>query len=284
MAERLNGIIKALESGKHAHVCFAQPDPDSAIALSTSDYTGCVYELEHNPWDITKLKDGLQWMLNRGQILKSGTLAPRVTPIVRIPPNGNEMNQWVAKQALDIGVYGVVFPHISTVEQAYNAVAACRYPRLKDKPIYEPAGIRGDAPGTAARYWGISNQEYYQVADVWPLAPQGEILAVLMIEDTVGIANLKDILKNVPGIGVILIGEGDLSQELGVPRQYMHPTVVEAMDEVVARCKEANVVVGHPHVDQENIGWIVEKGYRWLMTSPGRSYAALNKAKEVAGS
>jgi 4-hydroxy-2-oxoheptanedioate aldolase len=283
MADRLNGVIKQLEAGKHAHVCFAQPDRESALALSGSDYDGIVFEMEHNPWDIAALRDGLQWMLNRGQILKSGTLAPQVTPIVRIPPNGGEQNQWVAKQALDLGVYGIVWPHISTVEQAYNAVGACRYPRLKDKPIYEPAGIRGDAPGSAARYWGITNQEYYKKADVWPLAPEGEILCILMIEDTVGIANLPDILKNVPGIGLILIGEGDLSQELGVPRQYMHPTVVEAMDQVVATCKQYGVAVGHPHVDTENIGWIVEKGYRFLMTSPGRSYGALDKARQLTG-
>jgi 4-hydroxy-2-oxoheptanedioate aldolase len=118
---------------------------------------------------------------------------------------------------------------------------------------------------------------------VWPLNPDGEVLAVLMIEDTVGIANLPDILKNVPGIGVILIGEGDLSQELGVPRQYRHPSVVGAMDEILARCKEANVPVGHPHVDSENIEWVLEKGYRWLMTSAGRSYGDLNKARDLTG-
>ena len=57
---------------------------------------------------------------------------PPVTPMVRIPVNGVEMAQWHAKQALDIGCYGIVFPHISTVEEAANAVGACRYPRLKN--------------------------------------------------------------------------------------------------------------------------------------------------------
>jgi hypothetical protein len=28
---------------------------------------------------------------------------------------------------------------------------------------------------------------------------------------------------------------------------------------------------------------VLEKGYRWLMTSPGRSYGALNKARELTG-
>src|SRR5690606_12215034 len=113
--------------------------------------------------------------------------------------------------------------HVSTVAEAYSAVAACRYPRLRDKPLYEPAGVRGDGPAAAMRYWGVSQQDYYRKADVWPLAPDGEILVILMIEDTAGMSNLRDMLKEVPGIGAILIGEGDLSQELGIPRQYDHP-------------------------------------------------------------
>jgi 4-hydroxy-2-oxoheptanedioate aldolase len=71
--------------------------------------------------------------------------------------------------------------------------------------------------------------DYYAKADVWPLAPQGEILVGLMCESTQAIENLDDILANVPGIGFILIGEGDLSQELGFPRQYEHPEVLDAM-------------------------------------------------------
>ena len=191
--------------------------------MSTSKYDGCVFEMEHNPWDGRALRDCLQYLLNRGQIVKSGSVAPAVTPMVRIPANGVEKNQWHAKQALDLGCYGIIWPHISTVEEAYNAVAACRYPRLKNAPLYEPAGIRGDGPTAAARYWGLSQQEYYKKADVWPLAPEGEILVILQIEDTRGVENLDDILKNVPGIGAVLIGEGDLGQELGFPRQYEHP-------------------------------------------------------------
>ena len=51
-----------------------------------------------------------------------------------------------------------------------------------------------------------AQQEYYQRADVWPLSPQGEILVVIQIEDTQGIKNLPDMLKDVPGIGTVLIG------------------------------------------------------------------------------
>ena len=130
-----------------------------------------VFEAEHNPYDIGTLRDCLQYMLNRRQILDRGSLSPAVTPIIRIPANGGEMNQWLAKQVLDIGAYGLVCPRVSTVEQAYNAVASCRYPDRRLRHAYEPAGLRGDQPVHAARYWGITPQECYAKADVWPLVP-----------------------------------------------------------------------------------------------------------------
>jgi 4-hydroxy-2-oxoheptanedioate aldolase len=193
------------------------------------------------------------------------------------------MAQWQAKQALDLGAYGIIWPHISTVDQARNAVAACRYPRLKTAPRYDPPGIRGDGPGTAVRYWGVTQPEYYSRADVWPLDPKGEILVTLMIEDLEGIANLADMLKQVPGIGAILIGEGDLSQELGVPRQYEHASVLEKMAYVVKTCNEHNVPVGHPHVDSKNVERVLAEGYRILMPAPTRSYAGLEKGLQLSG-
>ena len=272
-------MISALEKGQHCFTSFSPPDISNAVAFATAPYDGIVFEMEHNPWDPLVLRDLLQYMLNRGQIVESGSLTPCVNPMVRVPSNGNEMAQWQAKQALDLGCYGIVFPHISSVQEAYNAVAACRYARPKNKPLYEPVGIRGDGPTQAVRYWGLSQQEYYERADVWPLNPKGELLAVLMIEDTAGMNCLDEMLKNIPGIGTILIGEGDFSQELGYPRQYDHPVVVEAMAQVVATCKENNVAVGHPHVSSANVKWVIEQGYRFLMASPERSYNGLNMGR-----
>ena len=280
---RLNGVIRSLEQGLPAFSAFANPDVDTAIAYSTSKYDSVVFEGEHNPWDIRALRDCLQYLLVRGQIANSGSVAPSVTPIVRVPPNGGEKSQVFAKQALDLGAYGIVWPHISEVDQAYNAVAACRYPRLRSAPLYEPAGLRGDGPASAVRYWGITQQEYYTRADVWPLNPAGELFVLLMIEDTVGIANLPDMLENVPGIGAILIGEGDLSQELGHPRRYEHPEVLSAIAQVVATCKRFDVPVGHPHVNANNVERILGEGFRFLMAAPERSYGPLEKGLALAG-
>jgi 4-hydroxy-2-oxoheptanedioate aldolase len=280
---RLNGVIKALEEGKTAFVGFAPVDIESAAALASAPYDGIAFEMEHAPMSAPGLRDALQYMLDRRQILEGGTLAPKVTPLVRIPPNGGEMNQWIAKQVLDIGVFGIIFPHVSTVAEARNAVSACRYPRLPTSPIDDPPGVRGDAPVRAARYWGLSQQEYYARADVWPLAPQGEILAILQCEEMRAIDNLPHILQEVPGIGVVLIGEGDLSQELGHPRDYEHPVVADAINSILNICQEHHVPCGHPHPHARNIERLIASGYRFLMPSAPRSFAVLDQGRKLAG-
>ncbi len=281
--QRLNGIIRAFEQGKPAFTAFAKLDTQTAAEMTDAPYDGIVYEMEHNPYDVTALGNALQYMLNRKAIAESGSVAPAVTPLGRIPANGVEMNQSFAKQVLDRGVYGVIWPHVATVAQAYNAVASCRYARPKNAPLYEPKGARGDGPANAARYWGLSQAEYYAKADVWPLVPDGELLVGLMCESTEAIENLDDILSNVPGIGFILIGEGDLSQQLGYARQYEHPVVLDAMRQIVETCKKHHVVVGNPHTTAKNLERLLGEGYRFLMSAPSRSYGVVGKGRELTG-
>jgi len=90
-------------------------------------------------------------------------------------------------------------------------------------------------------------------------------------------------LEEVPGIGVVIIGEGDLSQDLGFPRQYDHPTVAGAIDEILAICKQYNVPCGHPHVDSNNIEALLDKGFRYLMPAPVYSFTTLELGRKVSG-
>jgi len=278
MSDRLNGILRAWESGRPAMSAFAQADRQSALGMSTAPYDGLIFEMEHNPWDMNALSDAMQYLLNKKQLVASSTLATGMTPLVRVPANGREMNQAYAKQALDRGAYGIIWPHVATVAQAYNAVSACRYARPKTAPLYEPVGQRGDGPSSAARYWGLSQADYYAAADVWPLAPKGELLVGLMIESVEAIENLDDILANVPGIGLCLIGEGDLSQELGLARQYDHPEVLDAMAKIVATCRKHKVAVGNPHTTAKNVDRLIDEGYNFLMQGPVKTYPAIERA------
>src|SRR5258708_36763097 len=115
---RLNGVIKALEQGKVAFCGFASPDIETATALAGSPFDGVAFEMEHAPMSPPVLRDALQYMLDRRQLVQGGTLAPQVTPFVRIPPHGGEINQWVPQHVLDTVVFGIISPPPATVEQA----------------------------------------------------------------------------------------------------------------------------------------------------------------------
>ncbi len=277
---RLNGAIRAFENGTTALTAFTVSEITAAQAIDAAGYDAVVFEMEHNPFNVNVLRDCLQYMIDRRRVAQSGSVAPSVTPMVRLPANGVERNQWMAKQVLDMGVYGVLWPHVCTVEDAQAAVAACRYSRPVGSPNFDPAGQRGDGPGIAAKYWGLTQQEYYSRADVWPIDPKGEILVGMMCEKVQAWKNLPDILDQVPGIGLVIIGEGDLSQDLGFPRQYDHPKVVEAMNDILRICQEKGVICGHPHVNPNNIDGLMDQGYRWLMASPTRSFTALEKGRK----
>ena len=239
--------------------------------------------MEHNPYDVSALGDALQYMLNRKQIAETGSVAPKVTPLARIPANGVEMNQSFAKQVLDRGAYGVIWPHVATVEQAYNAVASCRYARPKGAPLVRAQGRARRWPGQCVALLGPEHGRLLQegrCVAVW--RPKAKSWSGLMCESPEAIENLDDILANVPGIGFILIGEGDLSQALGFPRQYEHPEVLDAMRRIVETCHKHKVVVGNPHVTAKNHKRLLEEGYRFLMAAPTKSYGVVGLAQQAA--
>ena len=229
MPERLNKAIELIESGKPAFGPFMQPGsiPD-ATWIASSNYDFVVYELEHAAFSLTDLRLSLQFMLDRREIAESGSVAPRVTPFVRIPVNGREQSQVIVKQVLDIGVYGIVFPMINTPEDAIAAPAGGAVHPGGRRSDQEPVGRRGHAPGGALRYWGLDQPEYFDRADVWPLDPNGEILACLQCETIQGVENLPAILDAVPAPGLILISESDLSVSMGLKGQP-GPQVDEAV-------------------------------------------------------
>ncbi len=283
MAERLNKVIELIEAGKPAFGPFvpAGSIPD-ATWIASSNYDFVVYELEHNAFNLSELRLSLQFMLDRRQILESGSLAPQVTPMVRIPVNGREQSQWIVKQVLDIGVYGIVFPMINTPEDAVAALQAARYIQASDAPDQEPVGRRGHAPGNVLRYWGLDQPEYFDRADVWPLDPDGEILPILQCETIEGVNNLSAILDAVPQPGLILISESDLSVSLG-QKGRPGPLVDEAVQRAREVCQERGVPYGSPQVDMANVEQRINEGFSFLMPGAARVSEALNRGRELAG-
>ena len=282
---RLNKVIDLLEQGK---VAFSggmvyNGNLDDILYMADSDYDFCIIETEHEGFSFNNLRNSVQHLLNRKRILEKGNLQPDVVPFVRIPPNARESggNQWVIKQTLDTGVFGLVFPHLNTVEDAKAMVVAARYPQVPGVPDFEPEGQRGWWQRLAPRYWGLTPQDYYDVADLWPLDPDGEILLMGIVEEPQGVRNIRDILREVKGIGAVWAGPGDMSVSMGKRGNSSDPEVQETLLRVLDACKEFNVpcAVGASADDVERR---IEQGFRIMITPPRRVTDALEIGKKAA--
>src|SRR6476660_7068601 len=168
----LNPVVAKLAAGKTVYGLINAGDLSLANARETARApVDFVYaDMEHNPLDFPGLSLFLLGMTDKAAILGKGNLQPNVALFARFPPEADQ-SQWVVKQALDIGLMGVIFNGVDSKEQALSAVRSMRYPQLKGSPRMEPAGLRGYGPTGAMWIWGLSPAEYERHADVWPLNP-----------------------------------------------------------------------------------------------------------------
>ncbi|HEX7718899.1 MAG TPA: aldolase/citrate lyase family protein [Woeseiaceae bacterium] len=257
----LNRTIETLADGKPAFGIFSGDfSLANARALATSDLDFIFIDMEHSAFDLETLQIFLLGMSDKSRVLEKGNLQMDVTPLVRIPMNGRENLQWQVKQALDVGAFGIVFPYVETREETENAIRSMRYPQRRGDAAMEPAGLRGASPGIARWFWGAS--DYFDRADVWPLDPAGDLLAVIQIESKKAVDNIEAI-ASVPGIGAIFIGPSDLSISYGVPGQRDHPEVDAAMNKVLGVCKARNIPCGLT-TDADDVEQYLEEGYSFV--------------------
>ena len=241
---RLNKAIELLEKGEPALGIFSGDQSlNNARLIAGSDIDFALIDMEHGPLDFETLRAFLLGLTDKRAIHEESSLQPNVTPIVRLPTNGRENLQFLAKQALDVGAFGVMYPFVTNKLEALNAVRASRYPQKTGVPDFDPPGIRGRAPANAAWYWGINAVEYVRRADVWPLDPRGEILTIIQIENPEGVENIEEIIS-VPGVGVIFVGPSDLGITMGYPDTPNAPEIEEAILKVLKACQAKNIPVG----------------------------------------
>jgi 4-hydroxy-2-oxoheptanedioate aldolase len=181
---------------------------------------------------------------------RSGHRTPAV--IVNVPVNGMDAeavhaNAWMFNQVLATGVHGVMLTHADDPGAIRAFVEAVRFPIHHQGVGVDglPEGRRGvHGVANAAQIWGVSQEEYEEKADVWPLNPNGELLLGVKEEDKYALANVEENLK-VPGIGMAEWGPGDMAMSLGVRAQgeatVQDPKMIAARAKVLAACKANHI-------------------------------------------
>ena len=195
----------------------------------------------------------------------------RLTPLVRIPMDGDEDFKWAIKQVLDLGGFGVIVPHVDTAEEAVRIVQAVRYPPARDAAEPEPRGERGWGPGGAIRLWRMeSAADYAARADIWPLNPDGELFAVAMIESAEAVGNIEAILR--APVSAIMVVPGDMSMDLGLgpaPGPENHPEVEEMFRRVLDACQAQDRVICGLGDGAARLQQRIDEGWRFILPLGG---------------
>ncbi len=235
----LNAVVEKLSRGELVFgVSTYDLSLENARALARADIDYVYVDMEHGPMDFGALQAFLLGLTDKAAVHESGSLQQRVTPMARLAPYGREQTQWTVKQALDLGLMGIIFPSIDTADQALTAIRSMRYPQPRESPYMEPRGRRGFGPAAAAWFWGLSATEYVRHAGLWPLNPGGDLVAIMLIESAEAVRNIDEIAA-VPGVAGFFVGPGDLSRSLGVARDA--PEVEEAIETVVTACRTHDI-------------------------------------------
>jgi 2-keto-3-deoxy-L-rhamnonate aldolase RhmA len=186
---------------------------DIALAARACGFDGLFFDLQHGVIPEHEVSQMAIAAMHMG-----------VTPIVRVP----EKDYAAAMRMLDNGALGIVMPEVTTVEDAKNSVAACKYPPVGNRGAFGGWANFGYRPVSAAAARRIMNDA---------------TLLILMIESRAALDNIEAIAA-VPGVDVVHIGTNDLSTDLGHPGELTHPDVLAAVERVVKACKANGKVAG----------------------------------------
>lgn len=180
---------------------------------------------------------------------------------------------------LNLGASTIVFVDVESAGEVEQGLAAMRF---KSK-----GGTRPDAVGNAPAYWGRSEQQYRQKADVWPLNPEGELVNWTIVESKEGLAKVREIAA-VKGIGVLFPGAGTLRGVFTTVNQEGQRAFDEqgwenAIQQVLAACKEFGVACGYPATEKD-IEMRMKQGFSVFIINWGEAgFRAVEIGRKLGG-
>jgi 2-keto-3-deoxy-L-rhamnonate aldolase RhmA len=183
----------------------------------------------------------------------------------------------IAKQ-LNLGVTTIMFPGVESADEVKAGLAAMRFK--------SHGGVRPDDVGDAPKLWGMSEAEYKQKADLWPLNPNGELTNWTIVESKEGLKHIREIAA-VKGIGVLWPGAGTLrgvfsTMENG-QRKFDQAGWENAIQQVLAACKEFNVPCGYP-ANENDIEERMKQGFTVFVMNWGEpGFRTIELGKKLSG-
>ncbi len=187
--------------------------PEIPAVAAACGYDAIYVDLEHTSTS-----------LETAAMLCAGAAGAGIGGLVRVP----SQDPTVIARVLDGGAAGIIVPHVDSVAEAQEVVAAARFPPVGRRSISGPTVISGFGPRSPSELTACLERR----------------TAVAVMVETPNAVRAADALAAVPGIDMILIGVSDLTAEMGIHGDYENEDFHFAVSSVAAACRRHGVTLG----------------------------------------
>ncbi len=212
------------------------PHPSIVELVVDEGFEWLCVDLEHSPISRQELQLAVAMIQSKGK-----------KAYARIAANSH----LEAKFPLDSGIDGIIIPMVNSAAEAEQAVKNCLYP---------PKGVRGVGLARAQKFgFGFEEHLKKNLTQLEIFVQVEHIDAVRQIDEILSIAELTG----------IFLGPYDLSGSMGIPGQFDHPAMKEAIRTVAKKTLDAGKWLG-VHVippDHKVLRSYIELGYNFIAFS-----------------
>lgn len=209
------------------------PSPYATNVMSKAGFDFTIVDMEHGVVDF-----------ETAQNMFFAARAAHKKMFVRVP--GIE-ESWVLR-CLDMGVDGIIFPGVETCEDVEKAIQLSRF---------RPIGFRGFNPYTSFGNYGSINDEFL-------VRENNRVELGIIIESKTAVNKIDEMLEY-DEIGVVYIGQYDLSVSMGIPGETANPEILYIMDEVVKKVKLRGKKAGCMVHSIEECHMAINQGYEFIV-------------------
>ncbi|MFH0965299.1 MAG: aldolase/citrate lyase family protein [Planctomycetota bacterium] len=246
---------RVLERLRRGQAAVGPPFAMFAMARVAEVIGRCGYDLlwvdmEHRPLDWPLVYD-----------IGIGARASDVDMIIRVVKTGYD----APMKALEAGAHGVMIPHCMSAEEAQRWARWAKYP---------PLGNRGfDMTGPDADFGAIDKYEYITSVNA-------ETFLCVQIEDPCAV-DCVDQIAAVQGVDLLFIGPADLSITYGIPFQWEHKLIQDAIERTAAAAKKHGKYWGIPFINPELAKRNYARGARLFFTGYDEQDAIVEVMRKV---
>ncbi|MEI7474773.1 MAG: aldolase/citrate lyase family protein [bacterium] len=208
------------------------PSPEVINVISKAGLDFVIIDMEHGTIDFVT-----------AQKMVMAAEAEGSRAVIRV--SKNEESEIL--RALDLGIDGIIVPHIDSVEEREKAISYIKYP---------PSGIRGFSPYTRAG--GYRNQKDYTESE------NKRVLTGIIVEGESGIKNIYDIADD-PQLDLVYVGTYDISSYLGIPGEVHNIKVKEILEHAVSEIKRAGKIAGCLFHNWDDLDYFKQLGIQFLV-------------------